>query len=315
LVHHGERLDSPHQARAGYRHPSEWIRALLQRIHFRRPILVGVRQGGFTLLEAILALTLSSVIVGLVSSVFLAQNDFYRLVVQRTRVQDNLRVVTDLIASEIRGVSNGGVITAESRRFVVRLPLAVGGVCHRQGQHGRVYMPGLSEIDGDDVAGYARQDANGDWTYTADTWSNLLESSGADDAKECFNRSGADTLGAAQDFGRLVIPGGTILAEPIMVWQEVEFRIEESELEPATLALFRGSTGSSLREFVSGITPETKFEYATGGSTFFNSVTGAALNNISAIRVTASAIGTDSIGAIGGYQYVWTVKIPLKNSN
>ena len=178
-----------------------------------------------------------------------------------------------------------------------------------------MYMPGLSEIDPDDVAGYARQDANGDWTYTADTWANLLESSGNNDADECATRSGADTVGASQDFGRLWIPGGTILAEPIMVWQEVEFSIEESELEPATLGLFRGSTGSSLSEFASGITPDTKFEYSTGGSTFFNSVTGAALNNIDRIRVTASAIGTDSIGAIGGYQYVWTVKIPLKNSN
>ena len=133
MVHHRERLDSAHQARAGDRHPRKWSRARLQRIHLQRATLVGVRQAGFTLLEAILALTLSSVIVGLVSSVFLAQNDFYRLVVQRTRVQDNLRVVTDLIASEIRGASNGGVITAESRRFVVRLPLTVGGVCHGQG--------------------------------------------------------------------------------------------------------------------------------------------------------------------------------------
>ena len=65
------------------------------------------------------ALTLSSVIVALVSSVFLTQNNFYRFVIQRTRVQDNLRVVTDLIASEVRGVAGGGVTTAESRRFVV----------------------------------------------------------------------------------------------------------------------------------------------------------------------------------------------------
>lgn len=99
--------------------------------------------------------TLSSVIVALVSSVFLTQNNFYRSVVQRTRVQDNLRVVTDLISSEVRGVAGGGVTAAEMRRFVVRLPIAMGGVCHRQASHGRVYMPGLSEINGNEVAGYA----------------------------------------------------------------------------------------------------------------------------------------------------------------
>ena len=58
------------------------------------------------------ALTLSSVIVALVSSVFLTQNNFYRFVIQRTRVQDNLRVVTDLIGSspelcvKVRGSSS-----------------------------------------------------------------------------------------------------------------------------------------------------------------------------------------------------------------
>ena len=70
----------------------------------------------------------------------------WRSVVQRARVQDNLRVVSELIASEVRGVSGGGVTSATSRRFVVRLPLAVGGVCHAQASHGRVYMPGLADI-------------------------------------------------------------------------------------------------------------------------------------------------------------------------
>ena len=317
MVHHGERLDGPHQAREGDRNPREWFRALLQRIHVRPPILVGARRAGFTLLEAILALTLSSVIVALVSSVFLAQNDFYRLVIQRTRVQDNLRAVTDLIASEIRGVSGGGVTTAESRQFIVRLPLAVGGVCHRQASHGRVYMPGLSEIDGDDVAGYARQDASGDWTYTTITekWSKLLVSSGNNDADECATRSGADTVGASQDYGRLEIAGGTTLGEAIMIWQEVEFNIDESVLDPTTLAVFRRATGVALREFATGIAPDAKFEYSTGTSTFYNSVVGAELENIDAIRVTASAIASDSTGTVSGYQYEWIVKIPLKNSN
>ena len=246
---------------------------------------------------------------------FLAQNDFYALVVERAQVHDNLRVVSDLIASEIRGVSSGGVTAAESRRFVVRLPLAVGGVCHAQASHGRVYMPGLADIATDEVAGYARQDANGDWTYTSDTWSNLRVSSGSSDAGECATRSGADTVGAQTDFGRLLISGGTTLGEAIMIWQEVEFKIERSELDPTTLAVFRGVTGDTLREFATGIAPATKFEYTKDGSTFSNSITGAALDSIEAIRVTAAAIASDSIGAIDAYEYQWTVKIPLRNSN
>ena len=145
-----------------------------------------------------MALTLSSVIVALVSSVFLTQNNFYCFVVQRTRVQDNLRVVTDLIASEVRRVAGGGVTTAEGRRFVVRLPIAMAGVCRAEAAAGHVYMPGLSQIYGNEVAGYARQDGGGNWTYTADTWSNLLDSSGSGDADACLTTSGADTVGAVR---------------------------------------------------------------------------------------------------------------------
>ena len=106
--------------------PFQRIGPVLHGVDLRHPILVGSRNTrGFTFLEAILALTLSSLIVALVASVFWAQNDFYALVVERAKVHDNLRVVSDLIASEIRGVSGGGVTTAQSRQFVVRLPLAM----------------------------------------------------------------------------------------------------------------------------------------------------------------------------------------------
>ena len=272
-------------------------------------------RAGFTLLEAIVALTLSSVIVTLVSSVFLTQNNFYRTVVQRTRVQDNLRVVTDLIASEVRGVAGGGVTLAESRRFVVRLPIAMGGVCRAESAAGHVYMPGLSGIDPTEVAGYARQDANGDWTYTADTWSNLLGSSGSSDATACLTTSGADTVGAIADFGWFLIPGGTTLGEVIMIYREVEFKIDQSQLNPRTLAVYRGVTGDTLREFATGITTDTRFQYRNAGDVYKNSATGGSLLNLESIRLIASASATDSIGGINSYSYEWTVGIWLTNSN
>ena len=277
--------------------------------------MVGSRKAGFTLLEAIVALALSSVIVALVSSVFLTQNNFYRFVVQRTRVQDNLRVVTDLIASEIRGVAGGGVTTAESRNLVVHLPIAMAGVCRGEAGGGHVYMPGLSQINGNEVAGYARQDASGDWTYTSDTWSSLLASSGSADADECLTTSGADTVGATADFGQLVIPGGTTLGEVIMIYRDVEFKIDESELRPQTLAVYRRVTGDSLREFATGITPDTKFQYRLSGAAYQNSITGASRDSIANIRVIASAIATDSIGGVESYSYEWAVGIPLRNNN
>ena len=250
-------------------------------------------------------------IVTLVSSVFLTQNNFYRSVVQRARVQDNLRVVTDLIASEVRGVAGGGVTLAESGRFVVHLPIAMAGVCRDGSGHGHVYMPGLSDINGDEVAGYAKQDAGGDWSYTADTWSNLLVSSGSNDADECLEASGSDTVGATADSARLDISGSNTIGEVIMIYRDVEFKIDDSELNPQTLAVFRKVTGDSLREFATGITSDTKFQYRLPSGAYQNSITGSSLANIENIRVIASA----SVGGIGAYSYEWTVGIPLRNRN
>ena len=261
------------------------------------------------------ALTLASVIVALVTSVFLAQNDFYRSVMQRTRVQDNLRIVTDLIRSEVRGVAGGGVTAAESRRFVVRLPIAMGGVCQGGGAFVRVYMPGLSEIDGTEVAGYAKQDAGGSWTYTTDTWGNVLTSSGTPDADACLTLNGADTVGATADFGRFSISGGGAPGEVIMIYREVEFKIDRSQLDPKTLAVYRGVTGDMLREFATGITPDTKFQYRLPSGTYQAAITGADLVNVENILVIASAVATDSIGSIQSYSYEWTVGIPLRNHN
>ena len=57
---------------------------------------------GFTLIETIIALVLSSVVILLVSSTFLVQNNYYSSQTQRTGVHDNARAATELIASEIR---------------------------------------------------------------------------------------------------------------------------------------------------------------------------------------------------------------------
>ena len=167
----------------------------------------------------------------------------------------------------------------------------MGGVCSDGAGHGHVYMPGLSKIYGNEVAGYARQDGAGNWTYTADTWSNLLVSWGSGDANECLTLNGADTVGAIADFAQLNISGTTTLGEVIMIYRDVEFKIDQSELEPRTLAVFRKVSGDSLREFVTGITPATKFQYRLPSTGIYeNSITGASIDSIENIRVIASAI-------------------------
>ena len=100
-----------------------------------------------------------------------------------------------------------------------------------------------------------------------------------------------------------------------MIYREVEFKIDQSQLNPITLALYRGVTGDTLREFATGITTDSKFQYRLPSSTYQNSIASGSVANIENIRVIASGIATDSIGGIESYSYEWTVGIPLRNKN
>ncbi|MDP2955511.1 MAG: prepilin-type N-terminal cleavage/methylation domain-containing protein [Longimicrobiales bacterium] len=131
-----------------------------------QPILFGgavvaARRGGFTLVEAIVALTLSSVLVVLVSSVFLVQNRYFALQMERTAAQDNARMVTDMVASEIRSVTRGGVALAENKRLVVRSPMVMGVVCASSaGPTTTVHLDGGDAgVTAADVAGLAQRNA------------------------------------------------------------------------------------------------------------------------------------------------------------
>lgn len=273
---------------------------------------------GFTLLEAIVALTISTIVVLMVMSTFLAQNDFYTQVVRRSEVQETVRSAAEAILAETRGVTQGGVVLADSLRMAVRVPLAMAGVCAEQGNETHVHLPvPTSEIDSDDVTGVGvRDDLLGTWRYYEVTWSSVLQSPGSAAAR-CFDE-GADTVGARDEYQTLRLAGVTTPrpepGEVIMIYQEEEFAFATSELDPATRALFRGPYGETLTEFATGMGPDAHFQYRLRtSSTWATEVTGLWLDSIAGLRVIAD--GQSRADADGDtYDYGLTVSIPLRNA-
>ncbi|RMH10946.1 MAG: hypothetical protein D6701_15615, partial [Gemmatimonadetes bacterium] len=175
-------------------HRGRFARSRLRRDRVRGARLVTGdpwREAGFTLLEALIALTLSAIIVILVSTVFLVQNDFYATVAERSYAQESVRSFTQIIASEIRGAARGGMLLAEGDEFAVRVPMAMGGVCDAQALQARVHMPGLTALDQGETGGYGVRAADGTWTFQSGAWSSIVLSTGAADAGVCA-AAGAD---------------------------------------------------------------------------------------------------------------------------
>ena len=281
--------------------------------------MVAGARAGFTLVEAIVALTLSSVVMVLVSTVFMVQNQYYALQLERSAAHDNARTVTETVASEVRSVMAGGVVLAQNKRLVVRSPMILGVVCGLPGSNRAVVQVdgGVANITTDDVAGVALRDSvTGAWTYQDAGWGDMYQAGGTPAATCAAN--GADTLGASADFMTFrrfnsyfggLPPVGSI----VMFYRAVEYKFATSAMDPALTALYRGPYGGTLLEFATGMDSTAQFEYRTGGSTYATSVTGGLLALIDAVHIEARARRRPATGGTEDVTYGWGVNVYLRN--
>lgn len=274
---------------------------------------------GFTFVETMIALVLSSVILLLVSSTFLVQNNYYSSQTQLSGAHDNARVATELVATELRSTMRGGLVTAGAGTLTVRSPMALAVVCNRAGPgDADIHSAGgQAGLDTDEVAGVAVRDATtGDWTYADATWPTLNRGDLAS-ASSCF-ANGADTVGAYQEFHR--IGGLDALFSPVpaegsvvMLFRETTFKIQTSQLEPPSLALFRGTHSGALIEFATGVDSTARFQYRTGGSTYADTIVTASLDLVDAVRIVADARKRATTGGQEDTTFGWAVNIPIRN--
>jgi hypothetical protein len=275
----------------------------------------GVR-AGFSLVETIIALLLSSIVIILVSTTFLVQNRYYSSQTLHAAAHDNARTATERMASEIRSVMRNGFVSAGSTSLTIRSPMLLAVVCDRDFNDISIHTEGgEAGIDTDEVAGVGWLDpATGVWTYRTSTWSYIDQTTGSA-AADCAG-NGADTNGATGEFHRLrrfnLLYGSTPDdGEIIMLYRQTTFSIEPSVLEPGTLGLFRASYGQLAIELATGMDSTAQFQYRTGGATYANSVSAGNIGNIDAVRLVAEArkrsqsVGQDDV------TFGWSVNIAL----
>jgi hypothetical protein len=275
-------------------------------------------RAGFSLVETMIALVLSSFVIVLVSTTFLVQNRYYSSQTLRAAAHDNARTATERMASEIRSVMADGFLSAGPTSLTIRSPMLLAVVCDRQGNNISVHNEGgEAGIDTDEVAGVGWLDrSTGIWSYRTATWS-YVDQSGGNPATDCAG-NGADTNGATSEFHRLrrfnLLYGSTPDdGEIIMLYRETTFSIQSSALEPGTLGLFRASYGQSAVELATGMDPTASFQYRTGGSAYANSVASANLDDIDAVRLVAEARKRSQSAGQADVTFGWSVNIALSN--
>ena len=268
-----------------------------------------------------MALTLTSIIVILVSTVFLVQNHFFSEQVLRSAAHDNARMVTEYIAEDLRSVMAGGMVVADHKDMVFHSPIVLAAVCATPRDRATVHIDGgTAALDTTEISGFAiRNDTTGSWTYYDISGWGTIWDAGGHPQDECAN-NGADTTGAYNEFTRLKALKSFIGYDPqegtlLMLYRNVEFKFATSGMDSTTVGLYRGIYGKTLVEFATGMDTTASFAYRTGGSSYATSVTGTSLTNIDAVRIGAEARERQETGGVQDITYGWSVNLVLRNGN
>lgn len=91
------------------------------------------RQGGFTLVEVMVALVITGILATVLFQLVQGQGKFVQMESSREEVQQNSRGALELLSSELRTIPAGAIDTAAADRIRFRVPRAWGLVCASTG--------------------------------------------------------------------------------------------------------------------------------------------------------------------------------------
>jgi hypothetical protein len=260
---------------------------------------------------------LSAIVLAMATSVFVAQSRFYRDVSERSKVQENVRATAELVAADVRALTEGSIVTATGTSLIARLPVAMGIACGSAAPYRSAYLAlGGEPVTAGDKTGWGVLWADGVWRFFDVAFASIYGGSAEPLVVQSCGSLGMDTLGVAKsDFVWFTIPdpAGSWMQPglPVQLYARTELRFANSDLQPGRLALFRG-VAPNLVEFATGFTTDSHFEYKVNNA-WLTAPTGVQLPFIKAIRVVIEASSEDP--SLGPTEYGWTIDVPLRNIN
>jgi hypothetical protein len=190
------------------------------------------------------------------------------------------RSAMNIIISDLRMTQDNGGVTlldaTNNRRVDVRVPLVFGVVCSINGSGAILSLvPADSfQIASAKYGGYAvRNSTTSLYTYVDATSGDTIQTAGAGQCHGGGTNMNADTITLNGRSGRVVSvspapPAGTVVGQPVMIWQTVTYEFKNSTMYPGALGLYRTVRGRSntdtlSEELLSPFTTSSRFAYYT----------------------------------------------------
>ena len=187
-------------------------------------------QRGFSLAELLVALVVASIVLASVCSALLGAQRFYRAQAQVLEVQQNVRVVAQVLSQEIRGLDagDGDIVAMSDTAITLKAPRALGVTCAAPDVARGVLIVRNSLTSGLRAVDPARDSVlvfrDGDPTIaTDDRW--LRSSLSATGPAACADGAAGSRLTLGGAVGGLSQLDGVGAGSPIRAFEVVRYRL------------------------------------------------------------------------------------------
>lgn len=278
-------------------------------------------RAGFTLVEVLIALTLTTVLGAAFMGAFVSQTRFFDHQEKVGAARAVSRGALNIMMSEMRMVELGGgvVPTPTNAELELRVPYVFGMVCSTAGSLLKLTtLPAdLSGIDDMDFSGYAYRMANGSYTYIeAPVTAVALGALDPAGPAEC------DLAGVVPGSG--VVPGGAVVTAPLgsgtpgvgapaFLYRRVKYEFAPSSVVSG-VALWRHVDGeASPEELIAPFDTTAKFRFFQSDAAAAQDAVPATLSTITGIEIVLDAL-SERPNSDGTHQAVpLTTAVHFKN--
>lgn len=200
-------------------------------------------RAGFTLAETIVALVLTAIIGAAVTGVFITHARFFDTQEKQVYARNVSRTAMNLMLTELRGVEQGGGIEdVDVTRIRVRVPYALGIVCHIGGGNLTISRfptdPGILVNGTAAYSGFAFRLPDSTYHYVTGA-PTLGQGTGASDCAA----NGIGIVNEGSGLGQAVrttLPSPTpLVGAPVFFYQLITYEFKASTIVPGALGLYR----------------------------------------------------------------------------
>lgn len=259
-----------------------------------RCVRAAANQEGFTLVEALVALTISGILASGLISLLIGQSKFYDRTDDQMSAEQVAQATFDMLSSELRMASSSDLIAATADSVTFRFDVARGVVCDSTASdEATIYVYDRTTNGGltSSFTGIAVSGAYEEEFEYEDNWNPTPTATGSGPKADC-TAAGTPASGADADYMRITGWGARFAdgvperGALVRGYGSLTYRFGASTFFTTRTALWRGT-----QELVGPFDDAAAFAYIMTDGSVQSSVTGAALDSVVSVRVTATATG------------------------